>query len=107
VRTPAKVVGFFAEGDFLIGCGDDQEPHVVMLVGVVDELAVLVSCGDEVYVEIEGDEQAVGRRERELRKAGFFTDFAQGDLGDVGFAVGVAAGLEPAVEFRVMHQEAF
>ena len=106
-REPGDVVRFVAEADLLAGVGDEQEAHVVVLVGVFDELAGCVVAGrDLVHVDVERHQHAVDRHEIERGHARFFAGFAEGDFFDVPLAVGVAAELQPAVELAVMREQA-
>ena len=41
----------------------------------------------------------------QTRHAGFLLRLAQGHACQVGIAIGMAAGLQPAIEFAVMHQQ--
>lgn len=107
VGEPAQVVGFLAEDGFLIRFGDDEKTHVVMLVGIVDERSIgPPPRGDEMHVEIQGHKLTFNRGKRKPGETGFFARFAERDLGDFRFAVGVSPRLEPAIELRMMHEQA-
>ena len=56
--------------------------------------------GDQVDVEVDrfGDDD-------EVVDAGFFDRFAQGDGGEVGVAIAMAAGLQPTIELAVQREQ--
>ena len=63
----------------------------------------IAAHGDPVPVQIEDV-----RQHHQIDQPRFFFRFPQGDRGQVAVAVGMAAELQPAIEFAVMgHQQSF
>lgn len=107
VGEPTEVVRLLAEDRFLIGLGDQEKPYVVMFVRIVDQRAIWATAlGDEMHVEVERHELAVNGRDVQSCEPSLFTRFAKRDFDDICFAVGMTPGLEPAIELRMMHEQA-
>lgn len=65
-REPGDIVRFVAHADILIGMGDEQEANVVVLVGVVDDVALGVTMlRDYVNVDVQRQQRAVDPHEVE------------------------------------------
>ena len=96
--NPAEVVGFLADGEVGVAGGAEEVADVV-----VEVFRFVFPGGDPMDIEIEdGVFQSF-----EFIESGFLAGFLEGDCGDVRVAIGVAAELQPAIEFAVVGEEGF
>src|SRR5581483_2707777 len=86
---------FVADREPLASCRAHDETHVV-----VEVLRLGAARGNRVTIEIENF-----RIDDEIRQSRFLLSFAQGDAGEIGIAVGVAAELEPEPELAMVREQ--
>lgn len=97
-RCPGKVVGFIADRIVTDSGVAEEESYVV-----VEVLGIVTASGDGVNIEIENGwadcfDFAGG-------ETGFFGGFFECNLKQVGIAIGMAAQLQPEVEFAMVSEQ--
>lgn len=94
LRHPAELFGFVVPGHNSASRGEHQEPYVEMQVGVLRRWI------DTVDVDIDG-----GDNHPEALDSGFFGGFTPRHVSKIHVAVGMTAGLQPSLQFRVEQQQ--
>ena len=78
----------------------------MVFVGIFQKRAIGgIACRNGMHIQVEWHQFAIAFRKQKLGEACFLTDLAEGDLRDIALALGMAPGLQPAIEFSVMDQQ--
>src|SRR5262249_21710590 len=95
-RHPGERPGFLAHSERRATVGFEEKPDIV-----VQMFGLGAASGDDMDVDIKD----VLRNRADRVQIRFLARLAQGDAKDIGIAIGMAAELEPLVQFAMMRQQ--